>query len=116
LFSRFYLVGTYCGTKGGINYQQKIIKEEMEILFPGCFTTLQRRRLSRSVEQTYTVLQRFLQILSVVCGSRVYLAREYGGLLDNHSFGGALVSRTFYARRANRAAIIVGAYSAMNRQ
>jgi succinate dehydrogenase / fumarate reductase flavoprotein subunit len=47
--------------------------------------------------------------------SGVPLAREYGGLLDNRSFGGTLVSELFYAR-ANRTTIALGAYSAMNRQ
>lgn len=38
----------------------------------------------------------------------VPFAREYGGLLDNRSFGGAQVSRTFYAKRSNRTAIVTG--------
>jgi succinate dehydrogenase / fumarate reductase flavoprotein subunit len=46
----------------------------------------------------------------------VPLAREYGGLLDNRSFGGALVSRTFYARGQTGQQLLLGAYSAMNRQ
>lgn len=46
----------------------------------------------------------------------VPLAREYGGLLDNRSFGGALVSRTFYAKGQTGQQLLLGAYSAMNRQ
>src|SRR5690606_31525601 len=43
-------------------------------------------------------------------------AREYGGLLDNRSFGGAQVSRTFYARGQTGQQLLVGAYQSMMRQ
>jgi succinate dehydrogenase / fumarate reductase flavoprotein subunit len=46
----------------------------------------------------------------------VPFAREYGGLLANRSFGGAQVSRTFYARGQTGQQLLLGAYSAMNRQ
>lgn len=46
----------------------------------------------------------------------VPFAREYGGTLDNRSFGGAQVSRTFYARGQTGQQLLLGAYSAMNRQ
>jgi succinate dehydrogenase / fumarate reductase flavoprotein subunit len=46
----------------------------------------------------------------------VPFAREYGGLLDNRSFGGAQVSRTFYARGQTGQQLLLGAYSAMMRQ
>ncbi|MGC1472959.1 MAG: fumarate reductase/succinate dehydrogenase flavoprotein subunit [Psychroserpens sp.] len=46
----------------------------------------------------------------------VPFAREYGGLLDNRSFGGVLVSRTFYAAGQTGQQLLLGAYSAMNRQ
>jgi succinate dehydrogenase / fumarate reductase flavoprotein subunit len=46
----------------------------------------------------------------------VPFAREYGGLLDNRSFGGTLVSRTFYAKGQTGQQLLLGAYSAMNRQ
>jgi succinate dehydrogenase / fumarate reductase flavoprotein subunit len=46
----------------------------------------------------------------------VPLAREYGGLLDNRSFGGTLVSRTFYAKGQTGQQLLLGAYSSMNRQ
>jgi succinate dehydrogenase flavoprotein subunit len=44
------------------------------------------------------------------------LAREYGGLLDNRSFGGAQVSRTFYARGQTGQQLLLGAYQAVSRQ
>ncbi|MBU0940774.1 MAG: fumarate reductase/succinate dehydrogenase flavoprotein subunit [Bacteroidetes bacterium] len=46
----------------------------------------------------------------------VPFARDYGGLLDNRSFGGTLVSRTFYAKGQTGQQLLLGAYSAMNRQ
>ncbi len=46
----------------------------------------------------------------------VPFARDYGGLLDNRSFGGMLVSRTFYAQGQTGQQLLLGAYSAMNRQ
>lgn len=46
----------------------------------------------------------------------VPFAREYGGLLDNRSFGGAQVSRTFYAKGQTGQQLLLGAYSALNRQ
>src|SRR3954462_12787153 len=46
----------------------------------------------------------------------VPFAREYGGLLDNRSFGGTLVSRTFYCRGQTGQQLLLGAYQAMSRQ
>ncbi len=46
----------------------------------------------------------------------VPFARDYGGILDNRSFGGVLVSRTFYAKGQTGQQLLLGAYSAMNRQ
>ncbi|MDD2563969.1 MAG: fumarate reductase/succinate dehydrogenase flavoprotein subunit [Salinivirgaceae bacterium] len=46
----------------------------------------------------------------------VPFAREYGGLLDNRSFGGSLVSRTFYARGQTGQQLLIGAYGALSRQ
>ena len=55
-----------------------------------------------------------MELLCVAQG--VPFARDYGGLLDNRSFGGVLVSRTFYARGQTGQQLLLGAYSAMNRQ
>ncbi|NED93086.1 FAD-binding protein, partial [Streptomyces sp. SID11233] len=46
----------------------------------------------------------------------VPFAREYGGLLDNRSFGGVQVSRTFYARGQTGQQLLLGAYQALSRQ
>ncbi len=56
------------------------------------------------------------EIIDQCVAQGVPFARDYGGLLDNRSFGGALVSRTFYARGQTGQQLLLGAYSALNRQ
>lgn len=56
------------------------------------------------------------KIIDQCVAQGVPFAREYGGLLDNRSFGGAQVSRTFYARGQTGQQLLLGAYSALNRQ
>src|SRR5258707_8476979 len=57
-----------------------------------------------------------LQIIDQCTAQGVPFAREYGGLLDNRSFGGAQVSRTFYARGQTGQQLLLGAYQALERQ
>jgi succinate dehydrogenase / fumarate reductase flavoprotein subunit len=57
-----------------------------------------------------------LNIIDQATAQGVPFAREYGGRLDNRSFGGAQVSRTFYARGATGQQLLLGAYSALMRQ
>src|SRR5215217_6253836 len=57
-----------------------------------------------------------LQIIDHCVALGVPFAREYGGLLDNRSFGGAQVSRTFYARGQTGQQLLLGAYSSLMRQ
>ena len=57
-----------------------------------------------------------INIIDQCVAQGVPFARDYGGLLDNRSFGGVLVSRTFYARGQTGQQLLLGAYSAMNRQ
>jgi len=57
-----------------------------------------------------------VNIIDQCVAQGVPFAREYGGLLDNRSFGGVLVSRTFYAKGQTGQQLLLGAYSAMNRQ
>ncbi len=57
-----------------------------------------------------------VNIIDQCVAQGVPFAREYGGLLDNRSFGGAQVSRTFYARGQTGQQLLVGAYSALARQ
>src|SRR5680860_884189 len=56
------------------------------------------------------------EIIDQCTAQGVPFAREYGGLLDNRSFGGAQVSRTFYARGQTGQQLLLGAYQAMERQ
>jgi len=56
------------------------------------------------------------QIIDLAVAQGVPFAREYGGLLANRSFGGAQVSRTFYARGQTGQQLLLGAYGALNRQ
>lgn len=55
-------------------------------------------------------------IIDLCVAQGVPFAREYGGLLDNRSFGGSQVSRTFYARGQTGQQLLLGAYAALNRQ
>ncbi|MEC8494643.1 MAG: FAD-dependent oxidoreductase, partial [Planctomycetota bacterium] len=56
-----------------------------------------------------------VDIIDQCVAQGVPFAREYGGLLDNRSFGGAQVARTFYARGQTGQQLLLGAYGAMNR-
>jgi len=64
----------------------------------------------------YRLAQISNHIIDHCVAQGVPFAREYGGLLDNRSFGGAQVSRTFYARGQTGQQLLLGAYSAMMRQ
>jgi succinate dehydrogenase / fumarate reductase, flavoprotein subunit len=65
---------------------------------------------------TYRLAQVSLEIIDQCVAQGVPFAREYGGLLDNRSFGGAQVSRTFYARGQTGQQLLLGAYQALERQ
>ena len=56
------------------------------------------------------------QIIDQCVAQGVPFAREYGGSLENRSFGGAQVSRTFYARGQTGQQLLLGAYGALSRQ
>jgi len=64
----------------------------------------------------YRLAQVSVDIIDQCAALGVPFAREYGGLLDNRSFGGAQVSRTFYARGQTGQQLLLGAYSALERQ
>lgn len=65
---------------------------------------------------TYRLAEVSGNIIDQCVAQGVPFAREYGGMLDNRSFGGVLVSRTFYAKGQTGQQLLLGAYSAMNRQ
>jgi succinate dehydrogenase / fumarate reductase, flavoprotein subunit len=64
----------------------------------------------------YRLAEVSVDIIDQCVAQGVPFAREYGGLLANRSFGGAQVSRTFYARGQTGQQLLLGAYSALNRQ
>jgi succinate dehydrogenase / fumarate reductase flavoprotein subunit len=64
----------------------------------------------------YRLAQISTQIIDQCVAQGVPFAREYGGLLDNRSFGGVQVSRTFYARGQTGQQLLIGAYQALSRQ
>src|SRR5471030_2436708 len=64
----------------------------------------------------YRLAQVSVDIIDQCVAQGVPFARDYGGLLDNRSFGGSQVSRTFYARGQTGQQLLLGAYSALNRQ
>jgi len=64
----------------------------------------------------YRLAQASVKIIDHCVAQGVPFAREYGGMLDNRSFGGAQVSRTFYARGQTGQQLLLGAYSALMRQ
>lgn len=64
----------------------------------------------------YRLAQVSANIIDQCVAQGVPFAREYGGTLDNRSFGGAQVSRTFYARGQTGQQLLLGAYSALSRQ
>ncbi|MEZ6038436.1 MAG: fumarate reductase/succinate dehydrogenase flavoprotein subunit [Planctomycetota bacterium] len=64
----------------------------------------------------YRLAQLSVNIIDQAVAQGVPFARDYGGLLDNRSFGGAQVSRTFYARGQTGQQLLLGAYAALSRQ
>jgi len=64
----------------------------------------------------YRLAQVSVDIIDQCVAQGVPFARDYGGLLDNRSFGGAQVSRTFYARGQTGQQLLIGAYQALERQ
>ena len=64
----------------------------------------------------YRLAEVSVNIIDQCVAQGVPFARDYGGLLDNRSFGGVLVSRTFYAKGQTGQQLLLGAYSAMSRQ
>ncbi len=64
----------------------------------------------------YRLAEESSNIIDQCVAQGVPFAREYGGLLDNRSFGGVLVSRTFYAKGQTGQQLLLGCYAAMNRQ
>ena len=67
-------------------------------------------------DNVYRLAEVSANIIDQCVAQGVPFAREYGGLLDNRSFGGVQVSRTFYARGQTGQQLLIGAYQALERQ
>ena len=84
----------------------------MVTLYIACFMTLSKVVTSVPVNPMYRLAQVSVNIIDQAVAQGVPFAREYSGLLDNRSFGGALVSRTFYAAGQTGQQLLLGAYQA----
>ena len=88
----------------------------MEILITGSFMTIKGGDYRSREANVYRLAEVSANIIDQCVAQGVPFARDYGGLLDNRSFGGVLVSRTFYAKGQTGQQLLLGAYSALNRQ
>jgi len=121
-----YHVKTFCyqdsprrahsiAAQGGINAAKNYRNDgdSIERLF---FDTVKGGDYRARESNVYRLSQVSVEIIDQCVAQGVPFAREYGGLLDNRSFGGVQVSRTFYARGQTGQQLLLGAYQAMERQ
>lgn len=101
--------------QGGIN-ASKNYKNDNDSDFRLFYDTIKGGDYRAREANVYRLAEVSGAIIDQCVGQGVPFAREYGGLLDNRSFGGVLVSRTFYARGQTGQQLLLGAYSALNRQ
>ena len=121
-----YNVTTFCyqdsprrahsiAAQGGIN-ASKNYPNDGDSIFRLFYDTIKGGDYRSREGNTYRLAEVSANIIDQCVAQGVPFAREYGGLLDNRSFGGAQVSRTFYARGQTGQQLLLGAYSALNRQ
>ncbi|WP_347156487.1 fumarate reductase/succinate dehydrogenase flavoprotein subunit [Pontibacter chitinilyticus] len=101
--------------QGGIN-AAKNYQNDGDSVFRLFYDTIKGGDYRSREANTYRLAQVSVNIIDQCVAQGVPFAREYGGLLANRSFGGAQVSRTFYARGQTGQQLLLGAYSALNRQ
>ena len=101
--------------QGGIN-AAKNYKNDGDSTFRLFYDTIKGGDFRSREGNVYRLAQVSVNIIDQCVAQGVPFAREYGGLLDNRSFGGAQVSRTFYARGQTGQQLLLGAYSALMRQ
>lgn len=101
--------------QGGIN-AAKNYQNDGDSTFRLFYDTIKGGDYRAREANVYRLAQVSANIIDQCVAQGVPLAREYGGLLDNRSFGGTLVQRTFYAKGQTGQQLLLGAYSAMNRQ
>ncbi len=101
--------------QGGIN-AAKNYPNDSDSIWRLFYDTIKGGDYRSREANVYRLAQVSNDIIDQCVAQGVPFAREYGGLLDNRSFGGAQVSRTFYARGQTGQQLLLGAYSAMMRQ
>ena len=101
--------------QGGIN-AAKNYQNDGDSTFRLFYDTVKGGDYRAREANVYRLAEVSANIIDQCVAQGVPFARDYGGLLDNRSFGGVLVSRTFYAKGQTGQQLLLGAYSAMNRQ
>jgi succinate dehydrogenase / fumarate reductase, flavoprotein subunit len=101
--------------QGGIN-AAKNYKNDGDSVYRLFYDTIKGGDYRAREANVYRLAQTSVNIIDQCVAQGVPFAREYGGLLDNRSFGGAQVSRTFYARGQTGQQLLLGAYQALMRQ
>ncbi|OGX88031.1 succinate dehydrogenase flavoprotein subunit [Hymenobacter lapidarius] len=101
--------------QGGIN-AAKNYQNDGDSVFRLFYDTVKGGDYRAREANVYRLAQVSVNIIDQCVAQGVPFAREYGGLLANRSFGGAQVSRTFYARGQTGQQLLLGAYSALSRQ
>ncbi len=101
--------------QGGIN-AAKNYTNDGDSVFRLFYDTIKGGDYRSREANVYRLAEVSNNIIDQCVAQGVPFAREYGGLLDNRSFGGAQVSRTFYARGQTGQQLLLGAYSALSRQ
>src|SRR3954462_14177391 len=101
--------------QGGIN-AAKNYPNDGDSVYRLFYDTIKGGDFRSREANVYRLAQVSVNIIDQAVAQGVPLAREYGGLLSNRSFGGAQVSRTFYARGQTGQQLLLGAYSSMMRQ
>ena len=101
--------------QGGIN-AAKNYQNDGDSIYRLFYDTIKGGDYRAREANVYRLAEVSNNIIDQCVAQGVPFAREYGGLLDNRSFGGAQVSRTFYARGQTGQQLLLGAYSALSRQ
>ena len=101
--------------QGGIN-AAKNYPNDGDSVYRLFYDTLKGGDYRARESNVYRLAEVSNSIIDQCVAQGVPFAREYGGLLDNRSFGGAQVSRTFYAKGQTGQQLLLGAYSALSRQ
>src|SRR5580765_5610159 len=101
--------------QGGIN-AAKNYQNDGDSIYRLFYDTIKGGDYRSREANVYRLAQLSVNIIDQCVAQGVPFAREYGGLLDNRSFGGAQVSRTFYARGQTGQQLLLGAYQSMMRQ